>query len=493
MGVKGGWNLLNSVDSVSFVDWSAQKISTGAVQDLGPRIGRPSNKCKKAVKKTPDWLAADFKKLLVGFGFPFWEAPGEAEAELAKLSSLGHINAVMSEDFDTMVFGAQRVIRIKDKSDSKYLIEVYEASRFSRNDLVLITLLAGGDYDDGIQGCGIQTTAEITRTGIGKKLFDALEASEVNDYPAVTSAWHLDLRTMLEAKGAGRLSSRHRSLASRIPSDFPKALVLIQYIHPVTSWSNGLSNLPATPSLGQPDILKLAKLCKELFIWGHLMGIIQNFSHHVFPGLATRELLQDLCKRRGLIQANDSHLSPHAVISKVCAIRTNQRERSGSEIFVSLIIPHAILTQITSVLDITYDTDSRGMLTPFMKKHEVHAWLSRILVLHAQPNLLDDANQTGKPVKRRKSMKPHLKKIEHIENSIASSSTNIVTSHHVQAEHARTPSILEISSDESSEEMTEATPRKRQKHAASPKYRIEIHLKATGEVLELCTDDEGEI
>ncbi len=224
---------------------------------------------------------------------------------------------------------------------------------------------------------------------------------------------------MLEAKGAGRLSSRHRSLASRIPSDFPKASVLVQYLHPVMS---ELGNLPAAPSLGQPDLPRLAKLCEELFIWGHPMGIIKNFSHHVFPGLATRELLQDLCERRGLIQSNNSHLSPHAVISKVCAVRANQRERSESEIFMSLVIPHTILTQITSVLDLMYENDiNRKALNQFMENREVRVWLSHILALHAQPNILDNVDQTRKPAKRRKSMKQPLKQIEPSQNSIGTS------------------------------------------------------------------------
>ncbi|KAK0460352.1 PIN domain-like protein [Armillaria novae-zelandiae] len=216
MGIKGGWTLLNPVESVSLVDWANQKISSGAMQDLGPCIGvdasgwmfaakyhhgqtkspaqaslfkrigrlfhlpvvplfvfdgprRPVNKRKKNITKTSDWLTADFKCLLDGFGFSYWEAPGEAEAELAMLSKLGLIDAVMSEDFDTMVFGAQRVIRIKEESDSQYLIEVYEAgSKFSRNNLVTIALLAGGDYDDGVQGCGIQTATNIVQSSIGE-------------------------------------------------------------------------------------------------------------------------------------------------------------------------------------------------------------------------------------------------------------------------------------------------------------------------------------
>ncbi len=190
----------------------------------------------------------------------------------------------------------------KDESNSEYLINVHKASKFFCNNLVLIVLLAGGNYDvcyaglfanivsslfsqEGIQGCRIQTAAEIAQTGIGKQLFDALEISEVDDYPAVTSVWHQDLCTMLEAKGAGLLSSHHCSLASRIPSDFPKVLVLTQYLHPVTL---GLENLPTAPLLAQPDLPRLAKICEELFILGNSIGIVKNFSHHIFPGLAIR-------------------------------------------------------------------------------------------------------------------------------------------------------------------------------------------------------------
>ncbi|PBK94780.1 hypothetical protein ARMGADRAFT_1029141 [Armillaria gallica] len=157
----------------------------------------------KRLKKTPVWLTNNFKWLLKGFEFSYWKALDEAEAELAMLPCLGQIDAVMSEDFDTMIFGAQQVIQIKEESNSKYLIKVYKAgSQFSCNNLVMIALLAGGDYDDGIQGCGIQTVASIVKSSIGKQLFDALEASEVNGYAAVASAWHQDFSMTLETQRA---------------------------------------------------------------------------------------------------------------------------------------------------------------------------------------------------------------------------------------------------------------------------------------------------
>ncbi|PBK80429.1 PIN domain-like protein, partial [Armillaria gallica] len=199
---------------------------------------RPVYKRKKKVDKTVDWLAADFKRLLDGFGFPYWDAPGEAEAELAMLSRADRIDAVMSEDFDAMIFGAQRVIRIKEESKSEYIIDVYEQGpQLFSSDLVVIALLAGGDYDDGLQGCGTQTAVDIALTGTGKNLFEAIETSSAEEYPAIAATWRQELCNLLHSKGAGRLSSRHRALASWVPLEFSKVSVLVQYIQPLISHS----------------------------------------------------------------------------------------------------------------------------------------------------------------------------------------------------------------------------------------------------------------
>lgn len=39
------------------------------------------------------------------------KAPGEAEAELAKLNAEGMIDAILTDDSDTLVFGGRCVIR----------------------------------------------------------------------------------------------------------------------------------------------------------------------------------------------------------------------------------------------------------------------------------------------------------------------------------------------------------------------------------------------
>jgi Holliday junction resolvase YEN1 len=91
--------------------------------------GRPSEKRGKAVSSMTHWLVPDVWKLVEAFGFHCHQvrsrsihisrpalieapqAPGEAEAELARLNCEGIIDAVLTDDVDAMVFGANTVLR----------------------------------------------------------------------------------------------------------------------------------------------------------------------------------------------------------------------------------------------------------------------------------------------------------------------------------------------------------------------------------------------
>ena len=87
---------------------------------------KPSEKHGHRVKTETLWGNVQF--LIKAFGgvirevrrgiFPFWrhqthnyKAPGEAEAELARLNAAGLIHAVMTHDSDAVLFGAVNVIR----------------------------------------------------------------------------------------------------------------------------------------------------------------------------------------------------------------------------------------------------------------------------------------------------------------------------------------------------------------------------------------------
>ncbi|KAK0477940.1 hypothetical protein IW261DRAFT_1420782 [Armillaria novae-zelandiae] len=390
----------------------------------------------------------DFKRLLDGFGFAYWDAPGEAEAELAMLSSVHKIDAVMSEDFDALLFGAQCMIQINDESDSQYLIEVYENdNQFLPHDLVVITLLSGGDYDasDGIQGCGIQTAVEIAKTGIGKQLFDALKNCSRDNFHGVTSAWQKDLCNILE-KGSYHLNSRHRSLVLHIPLDFPNATVVSQYFRPLTSQSKGECRTPVTPLPSLPDIPKLAKLCEELFSWGNCQDIIRKFGNHVFPGLAIWELLLAWYKRRGVEPNIKKMFTPQAIINQACSLRSNQQRHSSSELYVSLTITPEIFHQMMTSVAGSYNTATHEPMSKrWTAKAEIHVWLPCVLTLHALPSFLDKFQLQEKEGSKMMSSNVIVKSPR--QNSGSKLSQNSL-------QKVQSTSVIEVSSDDKSEIVT---------------------------------------
>ncbi|KAJ7181888.1 PIN domain-like protein, partial [Mycena filopes] len=72
--------------------------------------GRPSMKRGTTVVHHPLWLIDHLKTMIKAFGYHFYDAPGEAEAELAHLNASGRIDAVITEDSDAFLFGAHFVI-----------------------------------------------------------------------------------------------------------------------------------------------------------------------------------------------------------------------------------------------------------------------------------------------------------------------------------------------------------------------------------------------
>lgn len=95
------------------------------------------------------------KDLLRIFGIPFIVAPMEAEAQCAQLNISGHVEAIITEDCDVLLFGGRTVF--KNIFDDRRYVETYRmddvASELglSREKLVNIALLLGSDYTQGIR------------------------------------------------------------------------------------------------------------------------------------------------------------------------------------------------------------------------------------------------------------------------------------------------------------------------------------------------------
>lgn len=241
----------------------------------------------------PNFLA---KQLLKLFGFPYHTAPGEAEAECALFQRDGLVDAVMSEDVDTLMFGC--TLSMKNWSSegtrgnkSPTHISFYDAGKLGkskagldREGMVLVALMSGGDYiPAGIPGCGIKTACQAAKAGFGH---DLCKLSH-NDTLGIDQ-WRERLDYELRTNESGYFKVKHKSL--KIPQTFPDKAVLGYYTHPVVSPSERLSNLKQSLNWDQEvDVVGLRGFVAEAFEWQNLSGA-KKFIRGLAPALLAHKL-----------------------------------------------------------------------------------------------------------------------------------------------------------------------------------------------------------
>ncbi|KAJ7629828.1 PIN domain-like protein, partial [Mycena rosella] len=241
--------------------------------------GRPTMKRNKKVSQEPLSFTEPLKTLIKSFGFYFYEAPGEAEAELAQLNKLGFIDAVITEDGDALVFGATRVIRT---IGPLYLDE---------DGLLLIVLMAGGDYDQGIPKCGAKIAHALAKHGAGRDLRQILISFAGVLRDQHLAAWRNGIRTELQTNSSGFLTRCHPKLAEDIPNSFPDMCVVDLYINPLTSWSPQFLGNPPDVLLWvprEPVIHEISTFCREHLGWNTPDVLNKRFVSVLWPGVAFR-------------------------------------------------------------------------------------------------------------------------------------------------------------------------------------------------------------
>ncbi|KAL2097946.1 hypothetical protein ACEWY4_007153 [Coilia grayii] len=101
----------------------------------------------------------DYLQLLKLIGVPVVMAPGDAEACCAHLVKAGIVDAVASEDMDTLAFGGSILLRQlnakKDSDVTEYcLSKILEILQLSQEEFVDLCILLGCDYCEKIGGLG---------------------------------------------------------------------------------------------------------------------------------------------------------------------------------------------------------------------------------------------------------------------------------------------------------------------------------------------------
>lgn len=243
------------------------------------------------VASIPEFLA---KQLLKQFGYPIHLAPGEAEAECALLQREGIVDAVLSEDVDTLMFGSGITIRnwSPEKSGKTPThVNVYDAvetkngpSKLDREGMILVALMSGGDYvPEGIPGCGPKTACEAAKAGFGRDL-----CSIPRNDPVALSQWKERLQHELKTNESKLFKRKHGAL--KIPSDFPRLDILGYYTHPAISTKTGLDKLRRSIKWDQElDYPGLREFTGDAFDWVKLEGA-KHFIRSLAPCLLVRAL-----------------------------------------------------------------------------------------------------------------------------------------------------------------------------------------------------------
>jgi flap endonuclease-1 len=124
-------------------------------------------------------IVDDAKRLLDLLGIPWVQAPSEGEAQAAYMARQGHVWASNSKDYDSLLFGATRLVRFLSISGREWLPskgkarrvypELIELEKFlghlgiNREQLIDLGILVGTDFNDGIKGVGPKTALKLIR------------------------------------------------------------------------------------------------------------------------------------------------------------------------------------------------------------------------------------------------------------------------------------------------------------------------------------------
>jgi flap endonuclease-1 len=157
--------------------------------------------------------------LLTYLGIPVVQAPGEGEAQAAYMCLKGDVWAASSQDYDSLLFGAPRLLKNLSLSGRRKMpgrneyrdisIELIELERMledlqiSRGQLIDAAVLIGTDFNEGIRGVGPKKALKLVKEHgdleaalrtLGKDTSEFLAArAQFTDYEK-TSEYELRIR-----------------------------------------------------------------------------------------------------------------------------------------------------------------------------------------------------------------------------------------------------------------------------------------------------------
>jgi len=147
-------------------------------------------------------MVEDAKALLDAMGIPYVQAPSEGEAQAAHMAAKGDVWASGSQDYDSLLFGAPRLVRnlaiegrrklpgkdvyVPIHPELIVLEEVLEHLGIDRRKLVWIGILIGTDFNDKVPGVGPKRALALVKEHDSlEDIFRALSYEPDFDWRAV--------------------------------------------------------------------------------------------------------------------------------------------------------------------------------------------------------------------------------------------------------------------------------------------------------------------
>lgn len=197
----------------------------------------------QASSRITEDMLRDAKALLEHMGIPHVQAPGEGEAQAASMVLRGDAWAVGSQDYDSLLFGAPRLVRnltisgkrklprrnvyVDVKPEIILLDEALQKLGITREQLIEMSMLIGTDYNPrGIAGIGPKKAlalikelgsakAAVEKKGIAID-FDIDEIKDLFLNPDITASYKLEWRAPDEEKLVEFLCERHDFSQERV-------------------------------------------------------------------------------------------------------------------------------------------------------------------------------------------------------------------------------------------------------------------------------------
>lgn len=337
------------------------------------------------------------KKLLKLFGFPHHQAPGEAEAECALLQREGIVDAVLSEDVDTLMFGSGLTLRnwssegTGNKSPTHVNAYYSKATKegksgLDREGMILVALMSGGDYNtEGIPGCGIKLACEAARAGYGKSLCQ-IPRSDVAAY----EAWRNNLALEILTNESKQFKTKHKTLT--IPEDFPDRVNLGYYTHPVVSKMEKINKMKEDIQWDGPvDIPGLRQFTAEAFEWTNKGGC-KKFIRGIAPTLLVQKLRMRADRREsGYGDLLLTAINETEIVRSVCGNRKHFSMDGMPELRL-MFVPIDIVGLNLDDEEDPRDDYGRDGLAPRNEDDKFEEYVS------------DDASRSASPTKRGPSM-----------------------------------------------------------------------------------------